>query len=225
MAGIITSSSVGFNPLTAFTTNCSFWLDADDLTTMTLSGSSVTEWRDKARNLSFTIGTGSVDGNRSPPILSIRNGRGAVQFNGTNTILRNATGDLTPLNRTIFVVIEKGSGSDTNGEAAISFCPKDYTAFGYFTTFGFVTGYPYNSKRVDLGGATARWYEYTFNAGDLILMRSQNKDDTYLSGTFADSQLYVNKTNYCSCLSRICRCYLKFRQFLFMFFVCIVDNE
>jgi hypothetical protein len=194
MAGIITSSSVGFNPLTAFTTNCSFWLDADDLTTMTLSGSSVTEWRDKARNLSFTIGTGSVDGNRSPPILSIRNGRGAVQFNGTNTILRNATGDLTPLNRTIFVVIEKGSGSDTNGEAAISLCQKDSTLYGYFTTFGFVTGYPYNSKRVDLAGATARWYEYTFNAGDLVLMRSQNRDDTYLSGTFTDSQLYVNKT-------------------------------
>jgi hypothetical protein len=194
MGGIITSSLAGFNPLTAFTTNCSFWLDADDLTTMTLSGSSVTQWRDKARNLSFTVGTGSVDGTRSAPILSSKNGRGAVQFNGTNTILRNATGDLTPLNRTIFVVIEKGSGSDTNGEAAVSFCPKDSTAYGYFATFGFVTGYPYSSKRVDLAGATARWYEYTFNAGDLILMRSQNRDDTYLNGTFTESQLYVNKT-------------------------------
>lgn len=194
MGGIITSSLAGFNPLTAFTTNCSFWLDADDLTTMTLSGSSVTQWRDKARNLSFTIGTGSVDGNRSPPVLSSKNGRGAVQFNGTNTILRNASGDLTPLNRTIFVVVEKGSGYDANGEAAVSFCPKDSTAYGYFTTFGFVTGYPYNSKRVDLAGAASRWYEYTFNTGDLVLMRSQYRDDTFLNSTYIDYQLYVNKT-------------------------------
>lgn len=194
MAGIITSSLAGFNPLTAFTTNCSFWLDADDLTTMTLSGSQVTSWRDKARNLNFTIGTGSFDGNRSPPVLSSRNGRGAVQFNGTNTILRNATGDLTPLNRTIFVVIEKGSGFDANGESAISFSAVEGNGFGYYNTFGYGNGYPYTSKRVNLAGAACKWYEYTFNSNDLIMMRVQYKDDTFLNGTFTDYQLYVNKT-------------------------------
>jgi hypothetical protein len=58
---------------------CSFWLDAADTTTMTLSGSNLSQWRDKSSNA--FAGTAV-----SSPVLQSNsiNGLSAVQFNGTS---------------------------------------------------------------------------------------------------------------------------------------------
>jgi hypothetical protein len=38
---------------------CSLWLDAADATTLTLSGSTVIQWRDKVINLQLSVGSGT----------------------------------------------------------------------------------------------------------------------------------------------------------------------
>jgi hypothetical protein len=58
---------------------CKLWLDATDSTTFTLSGSNVTQWRDKS-------GSGYIGTAVNSPVLQSNsiNGLSAVQFNGTS---------------------------------------------------------------------------------------------------------------------------------------------
>lgn len=58
--------------------NCQLWLDAADLSTITLSGSNVTQWNDKSGNSTIlTVSTGT-------PTLSQFNTRPSIYFNGAS---------------------------------------------------------------------------------------------------------------------------------------------
>lgn len=57
------------------------WLDADDASTLTLSGSVVDEWRDKSGNGRHFTGSGSA---RPALVSAAYNGRDAIQFDGVN---------------------------------------------------------------------------------------------------------------------------------------------
>lgn len=60
------------------------WLDADDASTLTLSGSVVDEWRDKSGNGRDFTGSGSA---RPTVVSAAYNGRDVIQFDGVNDVL------------------------------------------------------------------------------------------------------------------------------------------
>ncbi len=87
---------------------CALWLDAADSSSasMTLSGSSITAWKDKSGNgVSFTIG--------GTPTLSnaVYNGRSSVYFNGT-TNFYNTTFSLNLVNHSFFIVVTETGGGN-----------------------------------------------------------------------------------------------------------------
>ncbi len=95
--------TVGFTPVTL--SNCSLWLDAADRTTITLSGSNVTQWNDKSGNgNNVTQGTGSLQ----PTYSSTSN---AIVFNATGYLsIPNALSLITPT-YTVFVVDKRATSN------------------------------------------------------------------------------------------------------------------
>ncbi|HAC91970.1 MAG TPA: hypothetical protein DCF63_15295 [Planctomycetaceae bacterium] len=69
-----------FSPLDV--ANCKVWLDASDTSTISLSGSQVTQWTDKTANAyQFTQGTAA---NRPLSGTRTQNGKNVIDFDGTN---------------------------------------------------------------------------------------------------------------------------------------------
>jgi len=88
--------------------SCALWLDGADSSSasMTLSGSSITAWKDKSGNgVSFTIG--------GTPTLSnaVYNGLSSVYFNGT-TNFYNTTFSLNLVNHSFFIVVTETGGGN-----------------------------------------------------------------------------------------------------------------
>ena len=52
-----TTTTATFSPTSI--AGCQLWLDASDTTTLTLSGSTITQWRDKVINLQLSVGSGT----------------------------------------------------------------------------------------------------------------------------------------------------------------------
>lgn len=95
-----------FSPLTGFTptslTGCALWLDAADASTFTLSGTTVTQWRDRsgnARNCSTGFGTGPSYSNL------------AVNFSGTNGLVNPLSASVTT--ESAFIVASIGNTTGT----------------------------------------------------------------------------------------------------------------
>ena len=87
---------------------CALWLDGADSSSasMTLSGSSITAWKDKSGNgVSFTIG--------GTPTLSIAvyNGLSSVYFNGSTNFI-NTTFNLNLINHSFFIVVSETAGGN-----------------------------------------------------------------------------------------------------------------
>ncbi len=123
------------------------WLDADDPSTITTSSGQVTQWLDKSSNaLAFTRGTGSFDGPRNGPALATYNGRTVLSFNGTNTVLRNATIPGLGKRTMFFVIVPTATPGSTSiffdyypmATGSISWVPTvefGYTPAGNFSYF------------------------------------------------------------------------------------------
>jgi hypothetical protein len=67
------------------------WFDADDLSTFTLSGTAVSEWRDKSGN-GYSVA--QTDSNNRPARTGTVRGRATVDFDGTNDFLITTSGGL-----------------------------------------------------------------------------------------------------------------------------------
>lgn len=67
----------------------SLWLDAADTSTITLSGSQVTQWRDKSPS-AYTF-TQSTSSDRPTSGLTTINGRNVLDFDGTDSLLSTAS--------------------------------------------------------------------------------------------------------------------------------------
>ena len=105
------STGGGGIPVTGY----KLWLDATDSSTITASGSAVSQWSDKSGNASnFTQGTGS-----SQPLTGTRtiNGKNVIDFDGTNDFLK------CPSSTSIFKYLHTSTGgtvfvvgiNDSNG--------------------------------------------------------------------------------------------------------------
>ena len=101
-AGTDTISFSSFNP--ASISGLQLWLDADDSETITLNGSTVSQWDDKSGN-NYHVSQATAS-NQPTFTASALNSKSVVRFDGVNDGLIN-TGD-TPVggstNRTVFIV-------------------------------------------------------------------------------------------------------------------------
>jgi hypothetical protein len=102
------SARLYLNPLTI--TSCSLWLDATDLSTITLSGSSVSQWRDKASSFTYS-GTGS---------LATSNTYQCVRFDGNQGMTTTASLPFSKVctnsaNMTCILVLNTSSSTGVNG--------------------------------------------------------------------------------------------------------------
>lgn len=89
------------------------WLDASDLSSLILSGSSVTEWRDKGR---FSNHVSTSNGSEQPTLTSnALNSRPVVTFNGSNILRKSAPVGLTGLNDWNFFIVCKFTSSAAIG--------------------------------------------------------------------------------------------------------------
>lgn len=84
---------------------CALWLDAADSSTLTLTGSNVTQWNDKSGNGRNPAGSGGT-------ILTTINGNTAITLNGTDTYFysSNAAAVNNTPNLSAFVVATFGTG-------------------------------------------------------------------------------------------------------------------
>lgn len=90
------------------------WLDADDSDTITLNGSTVSQWNDKSGN-DYNVSQGTAS-NQPTYQSAVLNSKSVVRFDGTNDRLFNTTAQ--PVsgsnNRTIFIVFSCNSASPTD---------------------------------------------------------------------------------------------------------------
>lgn len=141
----------GFNPKSI--SGLTFWLDANDSTTVTLVSGAVSQWSDKsgaATPRNFTQGTAN---NR--PTTTTVNGKTAIKFDGVNDSLGNTTTD-DPGNRTVFAVALRGAGTGLEGFYGGS--KQNITVYGWYDTLGFTAtnGYPLFCQRHETAGASFR---------------------------------------------------------------------
>ena len=79
---LLRPKATGFNPKSI--SGLVAWFDADDSSTFTLSGTAVSEWRDKSGN-GYAVSQST--GNNQPARTGTVNGRATVEFDGTNDYL------------------------------------------------------------------------------------------------------------------------------------------
>jgi hypothetical protein len=147
--------ATGFNPKSI--SGLKLWLDATDATTITLNGSSVSEWRDKSGNaFHFSQGTS----NNQPSYTGTINGKAAIVFDGTNDGLdRNSVTNSNVADATgacAFVVYElNGTDSQyaafrtsTSGSGHDRFNTTTYHAYFRNSRFTNLSPAPPSSGRV-----------------------------------------------------------------------------
>lgn len=87
------------------------WLDADDASTITLNGSTVSAWQDKSPNLKNT--TQSIASKQPLYVIDGLNSQNIVRFDGIDDALSRSDSLITgSANRSIFIVAKQ---SDQNG--------------------------------------------------------------------------------------------------------------
>jgi len=110
IAGSLSVQSTGFDPLSI--AGCKLWLDASDTSTISLSGSAVTQWNDKSGNgYNFAQGTSA---NRPSSGTRTQNSLNVIDFDGTNDFLattaaKSAFNFLNNTTATLFMVIKNDS--------------------------------------------------------------------------------------------------------------------
>lgn len=135
------------------------WLDATDATTITLNGSSVSEWRDKSGN-AFHFSQATA--NNQPSYTGTINGKAAIAFDGTNdgldraNVTNSTVADAT--GACAFVVYEI-SGTDTqyavfrnltNGSGHDRFNSTTFHSYFRTTRFASLSPAPPSSGKVML---------------------------------------------------------------------------
>lgn len=146
--GLASKYYSGFNPLVVG--GCAIWLDAADPSTMTLSGSSVSQWRDKSGN-----NNNVVSGGTAPTYNSASN---AIDFNG-NGYLINTTFTLSLANRSVFIVCKQNASSTTGFEGFLVF--GNSNVIDYDSTNAIVYNGRGSNSILDVGFSV--FFNYKFN--------------------------------------------------------------
>jgi hypothetical protein len=169
----------GFDPRTI--SGCQLWLDAADQNVMTLSGSTVTQWKDKSGNVKNTTsyaGTPTVN-------ASAINGRQAITLNGSSSFTGSITGSGNTL--TVCIVGIQGSGCATDGGLLCFGRPgvADWQDTGSFTIEeGQLSGSMFSTRAFVSTQRTTTGVNTPFI---YILIFDGTYANTYTNGTFQSS--------------------------------------
>jgi hypothetical protein len=98
---------------------CQLWLDAADQSSMTLSGSSVTQWNDKSGNGNTVIQATSA--NQPTYVTNVVNGNPVLRFNGTSHVLQTTSFTSLGTNSVSFWLVERNLSNSGGGGAPFSF--------------------------------------------------------------------------------------------------------
>jgi hypothetical protein len=169
---------------------CALWLDAADTTTLTLSGSNVTAWRDKS-------GNGHIGTAVASPVLTTVDGVPAVTFNGSSQYIDFGTaGSLGSNQFHIFTVSKFNTTADGAIFARVANAGDQY----YRYTMLRAGGVMYLATQADTGGygqsvpvtdttTTRRLLSYSWDRSTIT---------GYQNGTVAGSVSYASTATYTS---------------------------
>jgi hypothetical protein len=160
---------------------CALWLDAADTSSITLSGSSVTQWRDKS-----TIGNHFTQTNttNSPTIGTSANGLSTMYFDTTNKQLTSSQNNATPGNtsRTVIQVIWAPTLTSAwytvTGTESLGDPPP---AYGFAKNPNADVNYPfvYSTTGMDI------WTTVNSTPNPIIIYTQYNSSTSVLSGYYA----------------------------------------
>ena len=119
---------------------CTFWLDSADMSTITLSGSGVSQWADKSgNNYNVVQGTDSA----RPTLLNKLNGLNTLNFNGSQYLTLSSGFDFANGDVTCFIVANFSTANASLQTAAVgSILSKNYPTNQYWQFGGINNGGP-----------------------------------------------------------------------------------
>jgi hypothetical protein len=173
----------GFLPTSI--TGCQLWLDGSDLSSMTFSGSTITQWNDKSTNNRHTS---SYSG--TPTLTTINNVQ-AVSFNGSSDFTGSIPGSGTAL--TVCIVGTRTAGATTNG-GVVCFGRSGQTDNGDVGSLSIYNGD--STIRVMLSTRTVN-SQITYIGAEpyiFILIFDGTNVNTYLDGLIVGSSVSVTGT-------------------------------
>lgn len=190
---------LSYPPLTPLFTptqipNCRLWLDAADSSTITLSGSNVTQWNDKSGNSFNAVQT--VTGKYPSYASTAVNGLSAIQTSSTGTTMYVPSLTVTFPPTVIMVVKKTGTGGFNTGFVEMG--PNVNTSNGFYIT-------PINNSffSARAGGGQQQFYDSVgtgtarFNAvGTTYIYVCQVTPNTlYVNGTSITVSTVINSGN------------------------------
>lgn len=188
LGSLITPSNAGISGL-------SLWLDAADSSTISLTGSNVTQWRDKTASIAF-----QGSSTNQTIATTARNGLFPIQFNGAG-FLSNSTFVYTLNNRSAFMVVAENSAGANSGFLSFASSGSDYNQLNtmvyesgykpYPQNFSIVTGLGIGGMNLYTGTNTPTpfaLYNDTYASGSDILYKNGSQVATATTAaTFSNS--------------------------------------
>lgn len=156
MSTIVQLPFSGFDPRTL--PGCALWLDAADLSTFTLSGSSITQWNDKSGNARHAVGN---TGTGTYSATALNSSLPGVQITATGNMRSPMAAGTLPSGCSVFVVYQK-TGANQTFDALIGRSGATNTSWaGPFDLYS-ING---TSTRRFIGSGDANNYAYAETTG------------------------------------------------------------
>lgn len=139
--------------------NCTLWLDAADSSTFTLSGTDITQWRDKSGG-GFNANAGAS------PTLTTNGNYQVVRFNGSQSLLTSHT---VPSDTHTLIAVHVPQN--------ITSIPGNTRLFSYHGTLSYIV-FPY------MNISTPRGYITSFDSSNSITATTSNLVEQSVAGSF-----------------------------------------
>ena len=178
----------GFDPSTIV--DLKFWLDADDSSTITLSGSEITQWNDKSSNAFVFTPTSSTQ--RPTLETAVQNGKNVSRFVGSTSdeLLSNVNSGLSGngFALTFFVVFNKATNQ--NNMTLLGQNPSSTThglSFQVSTLQPAIDQWAPHGAKMDASISNSTWYVLTIKVASWA---TQHNATMWLDGVSKTTSAY-----------------------------------
>jgi len=174
----------GFTPLDI--SGLQLWLDADDSETITLNGSTVSQWDDKSGNDYHCVQ--GVASNQPTYATAAQNGRNVVRLDGINDYMQNSTNTIVggSNSRTVFVACKNTDASGITYPFALA--TRNYSSAGELFLISSEVG-----VRVSFGSIV--WSTSLYSSAGIITVQTNGTDVNQLLGWLNGSSLSVSSSS------------------------------
>ena len=162
------------------------WLDASDSDTITLNGSTVSQWDDKSGN-SYNCVQGTAS-NQPTYVTAAQNGKNVVRLDGSNDFLQNSTNTIVGGSnaRTVFVACKNTDNSGITYPFGLG--TRANTGGGQIFLISSEIG-----TRVSFGNII--WSTSLYSSAGIITIQTNGTNVNQLLGWLNGSALSVSSTN------------------------------